>query len=134
MPQQEPTTPPRRTTLATSLYRGLRLRCPVCGQGRLFESWLRMHKQCAHCETSFERGPGYYLGSIYINYGLTALVVTVGYLSLFFTNTFSPAVRLVLLGGFCVLFPLWFFRYARSLWLALDCYVDPDQLNNKREP
>ena len=27
--------------------------------------------------------------------------------------------------AFCVLFPLWFFRYARSFWLGLDYYFDP---------
>jgi hypothetical protein len=26
--------------------------------------------------------------------------------------------------AFCVVFPLWFFRYARSLWLGMDHYVD----------
>jgi hypothetical protein len=29
------------------------------------------------------------------------------------------------LAAFCVFFPLWFFRYARSLWLAFDEYFDP---------
>ena len=26
--------------------------------------------------------------------------------------------------GFCVLFPMLFFRYARALWLAMDCRFD----------
>jgi uncharacterized protein (DUF983 family) len=131
MTQKAPITKPRRPTLAQSLVRGLRLRCPVCSDGRLFRNWLRMHERCASCGLDFDRGPGYYLGSIYINYGLTAVLVTAGYLALFFTDTLSPTMRLVLLGGFCLVFPLWFFRYARSLWLALDLYIDPGQLNQK---
>ena len=122
---------PRRS-LASALLRGLRLRCPVCGRGPLFRTWFRMHAGCAHCGLRFDRGPGYYLGSIYINYGLTAALVTVGYLALFLTDTLSAFAQLALLGGFCVLFPLWFFRYARSLWLAFDTYIDPGQLNEKR--
>lgn len=119
-------------SLATALLRGLRLRCPVCGRGRLFRTWFHMHIDCSHCGLKFDRGPGYYLGSIYINYGLTAALLTAGYLALFLTDTLSPTARLALLGGFCVIFPLWFFRYARSLWLALDLYVDPGQLNQER--
>jgi hypothetical protein len=88
-----------------------------------------MRERCEECGLRFDRGPGYYLGSIYINYGLTALIVTAGYLALFFTDTLEPGARLALLGGFCVLFPLRFFRYARSLWLALDLYFDPSQLD-----
>ena len=30
-----------------------------------------------------------------------------------------------LLAAVAILFPLWFFRYARSLWLGLDQYFDP---------
>jgi hypothetical protein len=91
-----------------------------------------MHGACSHCGLRLDRGPGYYLGSIYINYGLTAALVTAGYLALFLTDTLSPLARLGLLGGFCVIFPLLFFRYARSLWLALDLYLDPGQLDEKR--
>jgi hypothetical protein len=29
--------------------------------------------------------------------------------------------------AFCLLFPVWFFRYARSLWLAFDQLFDPRQ-------
>ena len=27
---------------------------------------------------------------------------------------------------FLVLFPLWFFRYSRSLWLAMEFYLNPE--------
>jgi hypothetical protein len=65
------------------------------------------------------------LGSIYFNYGLTALLVTVAYLTLFLTTSISPDLLLWVLVGFCLVFPLWFFRYARTLWLGMDEYFDP---------
>jgi hypothetical protein len=86
-----------------------------------------MREACAECGTKFDRGAGFYLGSIYINYGLTAFIVTVGYLAMFFADAPKPSVRLAILGVFCLVFPLWFFRYARSLWLAMDVYFDPNQ-------
>ena len=33
----------------TALRRGLRRRCPACGEGRLFEGLLRVAPTCAHC-------------------------------------------------------------------------------------
>jgi uncharacterized protein (DUF983 family) len=124
---------PAQRSLATALLRGLRLRCPLCGRGRLFRSWFHMHRECSACGLKFHRGPGYYLGSIYINYGLTAALITAGYLALFITGSLSPTARLVLLASVCVIFPLWFFRYARSLWLALDLYLDPRQLDGHNQ-
>lgn len=107
------------------LGRTLRLRCPRCGTGRLFRGWLTMEPACAHCELRYEREPGYFLGSIYFNYGVTAAIVTVAYLLGLAVWDISPRVLLWSLAAFCVLFPLWFFRYARALWLAWDNFADP---------
>jgi uncharacterized protein (DUF983 family) len=35
--------------LATALGRGLVGRCPACGQGRLFDGFLRIVAECEHC-------------------------------------------------------------------------------------
>ncbi len=80
---------------------------------------------CDECQLDFRREPGFYLGSIYINYGLTALITTAAYFTLFFTQAISDRATLWSLTAFCVLFPLWFFRYARALWLAFDEFYDP---------
>jgi uncharacterized protein (DUF983 family) len=115
----------QRMSLWTILGRTLRLRCPTCGQGRLFSSWIRMPRQCSVCGLKYEREPGYFLGSIYFNYGVTALIVTIAYLSLFALTDVDPDVLLWSMVAFCVLFPLWFFRYARALWIAWDHFADP---------
>jgi uncharacterized protein (DUF983 family) len=107
------------------LGRSLRLRCPACGRGKLFAGWFSMHAKCEPCGLPFEREPGFFLGSIYVNYGLTAALVTAGYFALFFSDTLSDRQRLWLLVAFSVMFPLWFFRYARSLWLGFDQLFDP---------
>jgi uncharacterized protein (DUF983 family) len=104
--------------------RALRLRCPRCGKGKLFAGWFRMHPECSNCGLLYQREPGFFLGSIYFNYGLTAAIVTASYFIGFFAGA-DPDVLLWSLTAFCVLFPLWFFRYARSLWLAFDQYWDP---------
>jgi uncharacterized protein (DUF983 family) len=91
----------------------------------LFRGWFSMHERCSHCGLKFLREPGYFLGSIYFNYGVTAVLVMAGYLGLYFATNVSPDLLLWVMAAVCVVFPLWFFRYARSLWLGLDLYFDP---------
>ncbi len=83
-----------------------------------------MHKHCPTCNFQFERAPGYFLGSTYINYALTAGITTVSYVLFHFGMRIPNAQLLPFLVTFCGLFPVVFFRYARSLWLSLDCYFD----------
>lgn len=84
-----------------------------------------MNSQCDDCGLHYEREPGYFLGSIYINYGLTALLVTLLYFGLFFSGAVSPQAALWIVTAFALVFPLWFFRYARSLWMGFDHFWDP---------
>jgi hypothetical protein len=50
------------------LWRALRLRCPHCGGGPIFDSWLRMRRHCQRCGLSMERGEeGYQVGSYMFN-------------------------------------------------------------------
>ena len=69
--------------------RALRLRCPACGQAPIFRGWFAMHEACAACGRRFDRGPGYLLGSIYFNYGVTAMLVIVFYFAMFFGNVLT---------------------------------------------
>ena len=105
--------------------RAMRLRCPTCGRGKLFRGWFTMHEACPHCGRKFGRGPGFFLGSIYFNYGVTAVVVIVLYFTFFFTEVLSDRQVLVVMTLIALLFPVWFFRYARALWVAFDELWDP---------
>ena len=40
--------------LRPALLRGLRCRCPECGEGRLFGGFLKSRSACSHCGQSFE--------------------------------------------------------------------------------
>ena len=64
-----------------------------------------MSPRCAVCDLRYEREPGYFLGSIYINYGLTALLVTIGYFALYFSRIVSPESGLWIVTAFALVFP-----------------------------
>ncbi|HYH07449.1 MAG TPA: hypothetical protein VEK11_10375 [Thermoanaerobaculia bacterium] len=46
--------PPIRTVLA----RGIRGRCPRCGQGALFERWVKTNERCSSCRLLLQRNYG----------------------------------------------------------------------------
>ncbi|MFQ5732994.1 MAG: DUF983 domain-containing protein [Planctomycetaceae bacterium] len=112
-------------TIGVVLKRVIRLRCPRCGGGKQFLGYFAMHAKCSQCRLTYERAPGYFLGSAYINYGLTTLLSTIAYVVMAFGLGWSNGELVVPLLAFVVLFPLAFFRYSRSLWLGIDCWFDP---------
>jgi hypothetical protein len=84
-----------------------------------------MSPRCPVCGLVFEREAGYFIGAIYINYGLTVLLALGGYFALEAWLAPSPGWQVAVWGAFAVAFPLWSFRYSKALWLALDHLVDP---------
>lgn len=110
-----------------TLSRALRLRCPSCGQGRLFRGLVQMNDSCPSCGVSFAREQGFYLGSIYINYGITVVATGALYALLVLVLQWSQPAALSACLVAAVAIPLWFFRYARSLLLALDGTVNKTQ-------
>ena len=123
------------------LRRGLALRCPRCGELSLFpapggaqahrpsarfRAWFTMADACRLCGLRFERAQGYWVGAIYVSYAVTTGIAMAGYLILWLTLEPPTAVQLALWGTFAVAFPLWFFRWSRSLWLAVEFLVNPE--------
>jgi uncharacterized protein (DUF983 family) len=47
----------RRRLIRAALGRGIRKRCPHCGQGPMFKGWHHLDR-CAVCGLVFERNPG----------------------------------------------------------------------------
>jgi uncharacterized protein (DUF983 family) len=116
-----------RIRAVRTLRRAVALRCPRCGETELFRTWFSMRERCGLCGLQFERAQGYFVGAIYINYAVTTGIAVVGYFVLWRTAALSTAGQLALWMPFVVLFPLWFFRYSRSLWLALEYLVNPEE-------
>lgn len=127
--------PPRRSypQFETLFYRAICLKCPRCGKGNLFKRWFSMNERCPVCNLLINRPDGFYLGSMYINYGATAWITTISFMigRLYFN---IPGQKLLWpLAAFCLVFPTLFFRRARALWLALDCQFDRATLDEGLE-
>lgn len=107
--------------LRTALGRALRLRCPRCGGGRMFRGFYAMNDACGACGLDFRQEHGYYVGAMYVNYLATAVVGLAAALLLIRHYPFGVIVGPLL--AWAVVFPLVFFRWSRSLWLAAELWL-----------
>ena len=86
-----------------------------------------MHDACGACGATFAREPGFYLGSIYVNYGVTVIATGALYAALVAGAGVSHERALAACLGVAVVLPVFFFRHARSLLLAIDGSVNRRQ-------
>ena len=118
----------------SKLYAIFGFKCPKCHTGDLFETSsfsfdkpFDMPDKCPECNQSYMPEPGFYYGAMFISYILS------GFFSLFFVMFFhwvldwSIGASFGLLIGVGVVFFVWFFRFARSIWINLMIKFDPDR-------
>ncbi len=108
--------------------RALRLRCPNCGQGRLFSSWLRMVGRCGVCGLLYERGEhDAFIGAYMLNLIIAELYVALLMLVLILATW--PAVPWHLLPWGIALLTIpavvATYPFSRSLWLGIDLIFRP---------
>ena len=115
-----------------SAVRGILLQlCPRCRTGKIFRRsvWLvpPMFERCPYCDLKYDREPGYFLGAMYIGYGLGVAVIS-AFSALIWEILKWPLVKSVV-GGIVLFLPLapvltWM---ARVLWIYMDQAIDPDR-------
>ena len=122
------------------VLRGLRRRCPRCGDRRIFASRLRLKDRCPTCDLRFEREEGGFLGAMTINYSV-AVITWVCMLAFVLVLTVPDVPVIPLLGASVVVLvamPLWFYPRSKGLWAAIEFLVarsDPDYLSPvERDP
>ena len=123
------------STLAGILHQ----RCPRCRSGRIFRysvfrGFPKMHERCPVCHLKFQREEGYFLGAMYISYGLA--LVAIAALSLLVWKLSELPFERIVLWGFILFLPLAAFclwavdRAGTVLYVALRV-VDSLQLTAK---
>ena len=116
---------PRTLTILT---RGLLLRCPHCGKGKLFRRFFTMYEKCSVCDWRFEREEGYWTGAIAINLIFTELLIALVAVpfAIWLALNHQPITLLIIIGlPLPFVLPLLFFRHAKSLWMSIDFMVHP---------
>jgi uncharacterized protein (DUF983 family) len=108
--------------------RALRLRCPNCGKGKPFVSWLRMRSQCEVCGLVYERGEeGYQVGSYMFAIVAAELVFAAVFLAIVLATWPTPPWTLLQYGGIAmmVVVPFVLFPFTKTVFLAFDLIFRP---------
>lgn len=109
----------------TLLLRGLLLRCPVCGQGKLFRGPYKMNETCPVCHFKFEREEGYFSSAMAINL-IVSEFIAAGVVLPLAANPSIPVLPVLLIGSPLVIFlPFIFFHHSRGLFLCSDHFFNP---------
>ena len=123
-----------------SVYRrlswALGLRCPNCGQRKIFRQWFRMEKQCPNCRLVFERMPGYWLGAMIFNFAYTAtaflLMLVIGMIATWPDVPWTPLTYTGLaIGG---LVPAIAFPWSRTVFAAIELAMRPPEPTDFGKP
>src|SRR3954454_19250474 len=97
----------------------LRLRCPECGDGRVFRGPTRMNERCPTCGYRFEPEAGYFTGAMYFSYALGIPILAAAVIAGKLWLVPSWPLHRVLLAAWVAFLPLVpaVFRYSRVLFI-----------------
>jgi uncharacterized protein (DUF983 family) len=105
--------------------RGIRLACPVCGEGRLFRGWFKMYERCPVCGFYYEREEGYFTGAMAINLVISELLLAALAIPLALQPWMSLMLLVVIGATLAILFPILFYRHSKGLWMSIDHILHP---------
>jgi uncharacterized protein (DUF983 family) len=104
----------------------LKEKCPNCGKGQVFEKkksifqFPVMKKKCEVCDYRFDREPGYFLGAMYLSYGLAVLQGLITFLicHFFFPNLPTIAIPLLIM-AVVILFSYKNYKLSRIIYIHI---------------
>lgn len=79
-----------------------------------------MHDKCSDCGYYFEREPGYFLGAMYVSYGLAVFQGILTFLLVSFLFPSLPTIGVMLaVMSVIILFAFFNYKLARVIWMYL---------------
>lgn len=109
---------PGDNTIGSLWDAAVRLRCPACGRGRLFEQVFNLRPACSDCGQPLTMGEGDFVGGIYLNYGIVGLLCFALFFWMEAQGGYSTAQEVSWLMAVAVLVPVVSARHTRAFFLA----------------
>ena len=110
--------------------RALRRRCPNCGEGRLFDGWMRPRERCERCGLQFDRGERDFFYGAYMFNLIAAELAFVVLLVIVIVATWPGVPWTAVTWGsvlMVVAAPMLLYPFSRGLWLAFDLLFRPHE-------
>ena len=123
--QATPNDPVLRISPLTLLGRALSRKCPICGSGGIWNSWIEIKEECPNCHYHFVRENGYFLGAMVLNVIFAEfLVMALMVVLLIWTDMIWWRVELIIL-PLAVITPILWNPYFKGFWFLLDLTMHP---------
>ncbi len=122
----------RLLSKGSKLYSIFGFKCPRCHETDMFYtatfSFSRpfdMKDRCAHCGQDFMPEPGFYYGAMFISYIFMGWFC-IGFVALLhWVLDWSINASFLALIVVCIVFFVYIFRLARSIWININVHYDP---------
>lgn len=111
-------------------------RCPCCGQGALFKSWLSLHECCSVCGARYFRDPGNWTAPTAFGYGVGATAAVLAMVVMWFVNGLAAGSEFIII-GVALVATLASMRHIKAWWVAVLTrmgHVYPDPVAVDSEP
>ena len=106
----------------------LQNKCPNCHKGDIFKhnlfhfsfSFPKMNKKCSHCQTKFEKEPGFFFGAMFVSYaiGVSEAIITYFIASLFFDTNFDLRI-IAIIAIVIIVLTRFNIKLSRIIWIYL---------------
>ena len=123
---------------SSKLYSVFFNKCPKCHEGQFFQTnnpynlkkFDKMNEKCSHCDQSFIPEPGFYVGAMYVSYGISVAVTSLYFFGLvIFLKVPATIVLAILVLNIILLMPI-SFRLSRLIWINFFvAYENPKNQN-----
>lgn len=115
--------------------RAFLLRCPRCGGRGILRTWFSLQQRCPTCRLVLNRGESedYWLGGFTINFVVgetVAVLLVVGLMLATLPNVPWTAITYTAMVA-CVVVPILFYPFSRTLFLAVDLFARPSQRGDR---
>lgn len=107
--------------LRTLLWRGCRKKCPQCGQGKLYQGWIKLHARCSVCGLLYLPDQGDLWGPLLFLDRVLFIIPLI--VVIYFRQFNSDPWWLIVIGGAMVLTLIFTLPQRNGMSLAIDYLV-----------
>ncbi|MEO9257896.1 MAG: DUF983 domain-containing protein [Crocinitomicaceae bacterium] len=118
---------------SSKIYSILNNRCPICHEGEVFshkiydiKNFHKMHERCSVCNHKYEIEPGFFIGAMYVSYGITVAISVVASVLTYLISPDAPyyMYMITISLGIILIMPFTY-RISRLTWINMFSNYNP---------